>query len=133
LGTWRGARGSAVSPRARRELTVVGTGCAGSAGRRGRDSRVAAELGGRVRDIRRDGAASLELCAVAAGWLDAYFEHGRHRWDWAAGALIAAEAGAFVSLPGEAPDLGTDATYAASPSVAGPLRELLGQCGAADV
>ncbi len=133
LGAWLDGRRLAVSSPDRLELTLVGTGFAYSAERRARQSRFAAELVGRVRDIRRNGAASLDLCAVAAGWLDAYFEHGLHRWDWAAGALIAAEAGAFVSLPGEAPDLGTDATYAASPSIAGPLRELLGKCGAADV
>ena len=52
-----------------------------------------------VRDIRRAGAASLDLCAVAAGWVDGYFEHGLSRWDWAAGALVAAEAGAVVRLP----------------------------------
>ena len=47
------------------------------------------------------GCRSLDLCAVAAGWVDAYVEHGLHRWDWAAGALIAEEAGAVVRLPGD--------------------------------
>ena len=52
-----------------------------------------------VRDIRRIGSAALDLCLVAAGQLDAYYEHGLNPWDWAAGALIAAEAGARVRLP----------------------------------
>jgi myo-inositol-1(or 4)-monophosphatase len=46
--------------------------------------------------VRRMGSAALDLCMVAAGRLDAHYEHGLHVWDWAAGALIAAEAGAVV-------------------------------------
>lgn len=132
-GAWLDGRRLGVSAPSRLELTLVGTGFAYSAERRTRQARFAAGLLGRVRDIRRNGAASLDLCAVAAGWLDAYVEHGLHRWDWAAGALIAAEAGATVVLPGSAPDLGADATYAAAPSIAEPLRKALGECGAADV
>jgi len=56
-------------------------------------SRVIAE----VRDIRRVGAAALDLCAVASGRVDAFFEAGLSIWDYAAGALIATEAGAVVS------------------------------------
>ena len=139
---WSAARGQgafldgrrlAVSAPDRLEVTLVGTGFAYSPSRRTRQSRFAASLLGHVRDIRRNGAASLDLCAVAAGWLDAYVEHGLNRWDWAAGALIAAEAGAQVSLPGSAPELGPDATYAAAPSIADPLREVLSDCGAAEV
>ncbi|RSD08551.1 inositol monophosphatase family protein [Amycolatopsis eburnea] len=132
-GAFLNGRRLAVSEPARLELALVGTGFAYSAERRTRQSRFAAELLGRVRDIRRNGAASLDLCAVAAGWLDAYFEHGLHRWDWAAGALIAAEAGAVVSVPGSVPELGADATYAAAPSIADPLRKLLAECGAGEV
>ncbi|HEX2063249.1 MAG TPA: inositol monophosphatase family protein [Acidimicrobiales bacterium] len=49
-----------------------------------------------VRDIRRSGAASLDLCRVAVGRADIYYEWGLKHWDWAAGSLIAAEAGAVV-------------------------------------
>jgi myo-inositol-1(or 4)-monophosphatase len=132
-GAWLDGRRLAASSPERLELTLVGTGFAYSAERRARQARFTAELGGRVRDLRRNGAASLDLCAVGAGWLDAYVEHGLHRWDWAAGALVAAEAGALVTLPGETSDLGADATFAAAPSIATPLRELLIKCGAADV
>ena len=52
-----------------------------------------------VRDVRRIGSCALDLCMVAAGRLDAYYEDGVHVWDWAAGALIAAEAGARLRLP----------------------------------
>ncbi|HEY5879917.1 MAG TPA: inositol monophosphatase family protein [Nakamurella sp.] len=47
-----------------------------------------------VRDIRRIGSAALDLCAVASGSVDAYFEEGVKAWDVAAGGLIAQEAGA---------------------------------------
>ncbi len=60
---------------------------------------VLAALLPQVRDIRRIGSAALDLCMVAAGRLDAYYEDGLNVWDWAAGALIAAEAGARVRLP----------------------------------
>ncbi len=57
-------------------------------------ARLLAELMGRIRDVRRMGAASLDLCAVAAGRVDAYFEAGLETWDFAAGGLIATESGA---------------------------------------
>jgi myo-inositol-1(or 4)-monophosphatase len=54
-----------------------------------------------VRDIRRLGAAALDLCAVAAGRLDGYVEEGLNPWDVAAGGLVATEAGARLeTLPG---------------------------------
>jgi myo-inositol-1(or 4)-monophosphatase len=49
-----------------------------------------------IRDIRRNGAAAVDLCYVAMGALDGYFETGLQEWDLAAGGLIAAEAGAKV-------------------------------------
>ena len=62
-----------------------------------------------VRDVRRIGSAALDLCMVAAGRLDAYYEDGLNVWDWAAGALIAAEAGASLRLPpADGGERGTD-------------------------
>lgn len=52
-----------------------------------------------VRDIRRVGSAALDLCMLAAGQVDGYYEHGLSAWDFAAGALIAARAGATISSP----------------------------------
>jgi myo-inositol-1(or 4)-monophosphatase len=46
-----------------------------------------------IRDIRRAGAAAIDLCYVACGRIDAYFEENLHQWDIAAGILIAHEAG----------------------------------------
>lgn len=76
---------------------VVGTGFAYDAARRSRQIAVVAQLLPQIADIRRMGSASLDLCQVAAGRLDAYFEAGLSPWDYAAGALIAAEAGAITS------------------------------------
>ena len=82
-----------------------------------------------VRDIRRFGAASLDLCYVAAGRFDGYYEKGLSRWDYAAGALIAAEAGARLGdLDGGAPS--TDFMLASAVGLFEPLRDLLSRSGA---
>jgi myo-inositol-1(or 4)-monophosphatase len=134
---WTAARGHGaqldgvplrVSSASRLEVSLIGTGFSYSAERRQRQADVVSGLITRVRDVRRGGAASLDLCAVAAGWLDGYAEHGLSRWDWAAGALVAAEAGAVVHLPGEVPALG-EATFAAAPGIADDLRAALLDCG----
>jgi myo-inositol-1(or 4)-monophosphatase len=75
---------------------LVATGFSYEPEVRRRQGRCVAALLPQVRDIRRVGAAALDLCAVAAGRVDAYYEESLLRWDWAAGALIAAEAGAIV-------------------------------------
>src|SRR5580765_2834502 len=75
------------------ERAVVGTGFGYAVERRRRQARVVAEVLPRVADVRRLGAASLDLCFVAAGRLDAYFEVGLNPWDHAAGGLVAREAG----------------------------------------
>lgn len=77
-----------------------------------------------VRDIRRMGSAALDLCAVAAGRVDAFFEAGMAPWDWTAGAVIAREAGARVGgLRGRPP--GGHTTLAANPALFDALEELL--------
>jgi myo-inositol-1(or 4)-monophosphatase len=81
-----------------------------------------------VRDVRRIGSAALDLCMVAAGRLDAYYEHGLQVWDLAAGALIAAEAGARVVVP--PPDGavgGAGLVVAAAPGIADGLLAALRQ------
>jgi myo-inositol-1(or 4)-monophosphatase len=74
-----------------------------------------------VRDVRRGGSAALDLCTVADGTADAYYEHLIQPWDVAAGALIAREAGATVVRGPVFPQ----GILAAAPSVAAPLEELL--------
>ncbi len=76
---------------------LLATGFGYDAGRRAAQGTMVAALLPQIRDIRRIGSAALDLCAVAAGAVDAYLEEGVQRWDTAAGALIAAEAGAVVS------------------------------------
>ncbi|WP_197319207.1 inositol monophosphatase family protein [Saccharomonospora sp. NB11] len=132
-GAWLDGRALRVSAPVSLDVTLVATGFAYDPERRARQARFAAQLLGRVRDVRRQGSAALDLCAVGAGWVDAYTEHGLSPWDWAAGALVAAEAGAVVALPGEAPDLGADAVLAASPAIATSLRTVLAECGASEV
>lgn len=132
-GAWLDGRALRVSAPPGLDVTLLGTGFAYRQERRMRQADLVARLLGHVRDIRRVGAGSLDLCAVGAGWLDAYFEHGLSPWDWAAGALVAAEAGAIVSLPGTDARLGEDATFAAAPSIAEELHELLVDFGAGRV
>jgi myo-inositol-1(or 4)-monophosphatase len=73
---------------------LVATGFGYDPEHRRRQGAMIARLLPRVRDIRRIGSAALDLCAVAAGSVDAYFEEGVKAWDIAAGSLIAQEAGA---------------------------------------
>jgi myo-inositol-1(or 4)-monophosphatase len=113
--------------------SLVATGFTYRRDRRIRQAAFAERLLGRVGDIRRPGAASLDLCAVAAGWVDGYLEHGLHRWDWAAGALVAAEAGAVVRLPETPERLSPGATFAAAPGIADELATAALECGIADV
>jgi myo-inositol-1(or 4)-monophosphatase len=79
--------------------------------------RVIAALLPQVRDIRRMGTASLDLCMVASGRVNAYFERSLNPWDHAAGALIAREAGATVKGRGTDAE-GKDFILAAEPTVA---------------
>jgi myo-inositol-1(or 4)-monophosphatase len=77
-----------------------------------------------VRDLRRLGASSLDLCGVAAGRLDAYYEQGLHPWDMSAGLLIAAEAGARTGdLRGGSGS--ARMVVASAPAVFDPLVEVL--------
>jgi fructose-1,6-bisphosphatase/inositol monophosphatase family enzyme len=75
---------------------LVGTGFGYDAGRRRVQGEVLAALLPHIRDIRRGGSAAVDLCSVAAGRLDAFYERGLNYWDFAAGGLIAREAGALV-------------------------------------
>ncbi|CAN5300304.1 inositol monophosphatase family protein [soil metagenome] len=86
-----------VNPPVGLSQALVATGFSYSAETRVKQGLVLAGLIGQVRDIRRMGAAALDLCSVAAGRCDAYFERGLNPWDHAAGALIAREAGATVA------------------------------------
>jgi myo-inositol-1(or 4)-monophosphatase len=109
-------------------MSLVGTGFSYSPEQRRRQAEVVAKLLPLVRDLRRLGSAALDLCMVAAGQLDAYYEDGVHLWDWAAGALIAAEAGARMRLPQADGEAGR--IVAAAPGVADALADALHRAGA---
>ena len=76
--------------------SLVATGFGYTAERRTEQAEMVARVIPRARDIRRYGSAAYDLCMLAAGRLDAYYEQGLQPWDYAAGVLIASEAGATL-------------------------------------
>jgi len=106
------------------EQTLVATGFGYRVEQRRAQGAVVAALLPQVRDIRRYGSAALDLCAAAAGRVDAYYELDLNPWDHAAGALVAAEAGLVVTgLPGR--PFGEPMAIASAASVAGPFVDLV--------
>jgi len=103
---------------------LVATGFGYAAARRAVQGEVVAALLPRVRDIRRGGSAAVDLCSVAAGRVDAFYERGLNHWDYAAGGLIAAEAGARLGGLAGRP-AGPDMAIAADPALFGHLHGLL--------
>lgn len=124
--TWTAGRGIGAFLDGRR-LTVgappelagalTGTGFGYFAGRRRTQARVVADLLPRVRDIRRIGCAAIDLCMVASGRLDAYYERGLHAWDMAAARLVVEEAGGVVRGIGGRPPSEAMVVAAARPLV----------------
>jgi myo-inositol-1(or 4)-monophosphatase len=103
------------------EMALVATGFSYDADRRQRQAEVVQRVLPRVRDIRRAGAAALDLAWVAAGRLDGYYERDLKPWDWSAGRLlVAAAGGALAELPGDPLGL-----VAASPDLLPSLVELV--------
>lgn len=109
--------------------SLVGTGFGYTVERRTVQARVLAELLPRVRDIRRIGSAALDLCRVAEGSLDVYFERGLNPWDLAAGQVIVREAGGAVTgLRGA--EAGTAMTVAGAAESVTALTAILESLGA---
>lgn len=80
----------------------------------------------RCHGVRRGGSAALDLCHVAAGRLDGYWEMTLKPWDVAAGCLIAREAGAVVTdFSGAGGELAGDSVLAAAPGLHGVMREVI--------
>ncbi len=111
---------------------LVATGFGYSPKRRERQGRVVAELLPQIRDIRRMGAAAVDLCSVASGRVDAYFEVGLAIWDLAAGQLIATEAGARVGPIDGGPAL-PGSVLACRADLFDPMQQLLSSLGAGRV
>lgn len=112
-------------------MALVGTGFGYEPDMRRRQARVLAQMLPQMRDIRRIGSCALDLCMVAAGLLDGYYEDGVKVWDWAAGALIAAEAGATVRLPAAGAPAGSPGfLVACAPGIEAALLDALHGAGA---
>jgi myo-inositol-1(or 4)-monophosphatase len=126
---WRGEdTGSPVRLACNRDVplaqALVATGFGYESGRRQVQADVLRAVLPQVRDIRRGGSAAADLCSVASGTVDAYYERGVNLWDIAAGGLVATEAGAqLTGLHGKPPS--PSMTIAAAPPLLGELHDLL--------
>ena len=130
-GAWLNGDAIATSGATDLAEALVGTGFGYLASRRALQAAVLPHLLPEVRDIRRNGVASLDLCWVACGRLDGYFEAGGQPWDVAAGLLIATEAGAVASGLDGGP-VAPESVMIATPGVAPALFDLLVGAGAAE-
>ena len=111
--------------------SLIATGFSYEPERRRRQAGVLGEVLPNVRDIRRVGAASVDLCWVACGRVDGFYEKGLQPWDLAGGALVAQEAGATVGdLDGGPPS--SAFVLATAPQIFDSLRDLLVSAGARD-
>ena len=132
-GVWSGVRGGGATYKGVKikcndpvELgkALLGTGFAYDLNLRVSQGETMAKLLPRIRDLRRNGAAAVDLCYVAMGALDGYFESSLNEWDHAAGGLIAIEAGAVVSgRGGGAPN--SDLVICAGPALHAQLLPLI--------
>ena len=120
-GARRGGEPVSVGATTSLDQALVGTGFAYDAGLRSEQADVITRVLPRCRDIRCMGSAALNLCWVASGRLDAYFERDLKIYDYAAGALIASEAGASVDQSGD-----TDLVIATAPGISSAFRALIG-------
>lgn len=123
-GAFLGDRALRVPSPPTLDQALVATGFAYDAELRGRQGSAVARMLPRVRDIRRLGTASLDLCNVAAGRVDAYFERTLNPWDHAAGGLVVQEAGGVVvGRAGAAPS--REFLIATHPDLLGAVEDLL--------
>lgn len=121
-----GRRCGVPAGRSTLETALVATGFGYRRERREWQASVAARVVPAVRDIRRFGSAALDLCWTGGGRFDAYYEWGLNPWDFAAGALVAAEAGAVVEV------LAERLVVAAEPELFDQFCRLLEDAGALD-
>ncbi|GAA3128376.1 inositol monophosphatase family protein [Planomonospora alba] len=123
-GAWLAGERLRCNSGVRLDRALIATGFGYEPGRRAVQAEVLAHVLPRVRDIRRGGSAASDLCALAAGRVDGYYERGPQYWDWAAGGLVATEAGARIGgLHGRpcSPEL----TICAAPGLFEELHDLL--------
>jgi myo-inositol-1(or 4)-monophosphatase len=130
-GAFRNDDPITASGQTRLGQTLVATGFSYESARRRRQAGVLAQILPVVRDVRRMGAAAVDLCSVACGRVDAFYEKGLALWDYSAGALIAREAGATVGdLDGGEPS--SQFVLAAAPAIFDELRGRLREAGAGE-
>ena len=123
-GAYRDGRRLAGSRVTRLGQALLATGFGYDPARRAHQARVLAALLPEVRDVRRLGSAALDLCLAAEGVVDMFYEKGLNIWDYAAGALIATEAGLRVTGLAGAPP-GPDLVLAAPTGVYEALHDRL--------
>ena len=122
-GLWVNGEPGRVREPVALDQALVATGFSYERERRAQQSQVLAAVLPQVRDVRRAGAAALDLAMVAAGRLDGYYERGLRPWDWAAGRLGVVEAGGtVVELAGDPVGL----VAASNPDLAEALVGLVG-------
>jgi myo-inositol-1(or 4)-monophosphatase len=125
-GAWcNGSPCHVASGRSVLATALVATGFSYRAERRAEQAAVLPYLMPAVRDIRRFGSAALDLCWVAGGRVDAFYESGLNAWDWAAGSVICQEAGGEVTM------LPDSILLATTPELTGPLTGLLSEAQSA--
>jgi myo-inositol-1(or 4)-monophosphatase len=127
-GSWRIRRGQAErlpgTAVTDLSLALVTTGFGYDAAHRRAQAEFLTTLAPNIRDLRRLGACVIDLTWLAMGRVDAYYEQGVNLWDFAAGAVIAREAGLVVTgLHGDEPT--SDLILAAPPALHGDLRQML--------
>ena len=123
-GAWLNGRRIGCSTATSLSQALIGTGFGYDARRRAAQAALLPTVLPAVRDVRRLGAGALDLCAVACGRLDGYYEQALSAWDMCAGLLIATEAGGRVGgLRGREP--GPAMVLAAAPGVFDALHDLL--------
>ena len=127
-GAWLNGVAIEVNDLADPSQALVGTGFSYDVQRRTNQGQQVARLLPKVRDIRRIGAASLDLCAVGTGRLDAFVEQGLQPWDLAAGGLVARESGARVGGLGAEP-AGERLVLAANPQLWERLQPMVEEAG----
>lgn len=119
-----------VNPSPPMNRALVATGFGYDTHRRTKQAQVVSQVIPEVRDIRRAGAASVDICSLAAGRVDAYYERGLKPWDHAAAGIIAQEAGAVIGgLEGK--PAGEEFYIAAPEPLFSSLSELLTRLDAA--
>jgi len=126
-GAYLNDRRLRVSKRTRLSDSLIGTGFPFRKGDNfKRYLKIFEEVMQHCAGLRRPGAAALDLCYVAAGWYDGFFETGLQPWDVAAGSLMVSEAGGLIgNFTGDADFLHQREVVAGNPKVYGQLVQLL--------